>query len=120
MSINLPVTQTTTTDVRAFFDNYYTKPVSFAAGEIDATIGFFLKRGFDTSSARSTAIILLNQARSEGVSVFKLLDTLKNLTDVQLSQIIAQVLNSNREKTSLLGYRIQNVTDTYESRNILV
>jgi hypothetical protein len=120
MSINLPLTQSATTDVKTFFDNYYSRPVSFAAAEIDATVGFFLKRGFDSSSARSTAIILLNQARTESVSVFKLLDTLKGLTDIQLSQVVAQILNNNREKTSLLGYRVQTVTDTYESRNILV
>jgi len=120
MSLNLPTTETTGTDVKTFFANYYKTAVSFPASEIDATIGFFLKRGFDTNSARSTAIVLLTQARVENVSVFKLLDTLKSLTDVQLSQVVAQVLNNNREKTSLLGYRIQAVTDTYESRNILV
>lgn len=120
MSINLPTTASATTDVKTFFDNYYKTAVSFPAAEIDATVGFFLKRGFDQNSARSTAIVLLTQARVENVSVFKLLDSLKNLTDVQLSQVVAQVLNNSREKTSLLGYRIKPVTDTYESRNILV
>ena len=81
---------------------------------------FFQKRGFDETSAKSTAIILLNQARIENVSVFKLLDTLKVLTEIQLSQVVAQVLNSYREKTSLLGYRIIPAVNTYDSRNILV
>jgi len=120
MSTNIPVQATANTDVRSFFDNYFKSVVSFPAAEIDATIGFFLKRGFDQVGAGSISITLLNQARAESVSVFTLLDTLKSLTDVQLSQIVAQVLNSSREKTSLLGYRIQPVTDTYESRNILV
>jgi len=120
-SINLPTQQSSgSTNVKTFFNNYFTQAVSFPATEIDATVGFFTKRGFDQNSARSTAIVMLNQARSENVGVFSLLDSLKSLTDIQLSQVVAQVLNNSREKTSLLGYRVQPVADTYESRNILV
>jgi glutaredoxin 2 len=107
-------------DTKQFFDKFFNQQVSFPAAEIDATVGFFLKRNFDVDSARSTAIVLLNQARIDNISVFSLLDSLKIQTDVQLSQIVAQVLNSYREKTSLLGYRIAPSLDTYESRNILV
>jgi hypothetical protein len=121
MTINLPITQQTgQPDVRQFYDKFFTKQVSFPANQIDATVGFFLKRGFDQSSARSTAIIILNQARTDNVNVLTLLDTMKSLTDVQLSQIVAQVLNAYREKTSLLGYRVAPLVDTYETRNILV
>ena len=118
---NLPiVTPAGVKTTKQFFDNYFVNPVSFPSGEIDATVGFFQKRGFDTTSARSTAIILLTQSRVENVNVFTLLDKLKGLTDVQLSQVVAQVLNSYREKTSFLGYRIHPVANTYESRNILI
>jgi len=121
ISGNLPVVpQSGTTSVKMFFDNYFATQVSFPAAEIDAVVGFFSKRGFDASSASSTAIILLNQARVENVSVFSLLDKLKGLTDVQLGQVVAQVLNAYREKTSLLGYRTAVVTDTFEARNILI
>ena len=117
---NLPIDKTTgLIPTKQFFDNYFQKAVSFPAAEIDATVAFFTKRGFDTSSANSTAIIMLNQARVENVSVFSLLDKLKGLTDVQLSQVVAQVLNTYREKTSLLGYRTAVQTDTFEARNIL-
>ena len=115
MTINLPLDQlNNVATVKQFFDNYFVNSVSFPAGEIDATVGFFQKRGFDTDSAKSTAIVLLNQARTENVSVFKLLDTLKGLTDIQLSQVVAQVLNGYREKTSLLGYRTAPAINTYE------
>ena len=107
-------------EIRQFFDKYFSQKISFPAEQIDAMVGFFLKRNFDAESARSIAIILLNQAKIDSVSPFKLLDTLKTLTDVQLSQIVAQVLNSYRENTSLLGYRIAEATNTFESRNILV
>lgn len=122
MSINLPLptTSDSSTDVKQFFDKFFVHQVSFPSNQIDAVLGFFLKRNFDVDSARSVAIVLLNQARVDNINVFQLIDTLKTLSDVQLSQVVAQVLNSYREKISLLGYRIAPLSDTYESRNILV
>ena len=120
MANNLPQPQASKVDAKQFFDNFFVHEVTFPANEIDATVGFFIKRGFDTDSARSTAIILLNQSRVDNVNVFTLLDSLKGLTDIQLGQVVAQVLNSYREKTSILGYHISTIADTYESRNILV
>jgi hypothetical protein len=107
-------------DVRRFFDKFFVHQVTFPTNQIDAVVGFFLKHGFDADSARSTSIVLLNQARIDNINVFQLVDSLKKLTDVQLSQVVAQILNSYREKISLLGFRISNIADTYESRNILV
>ena len=123
MISNLPPTQQpvdSSEEVRQFFDKYFVNTVSFPSNQIDAVVGFFLKRDFDVESARSTAIVLLNQARIENVSVFTLLDSMKTLTDVQLSQVVAQVLNTYREKTSLLGYRVAPLENNYETRNILV
>lgn len=125
MSTNLPLTPRqglpdSSSDVRQFFDKYYVQKISFPSNQIDAVVGFFLKHGFDLESSRSVSIVLLNQARADNVNVFELVDTLKALSDVQLSQVVAQVLNAYREKISLLGYRIAPLVDTYESRNILV
>jgi|APCry1669189567_1035234.scaffolds.fasta_scaffold05300_3 hypothetical protein len=117
---NLPPVIEVPTSVKEFFNNYFTKTVSFPADQIDATVAFFTKRGFDQTSSTSTAIIMLNQALLDNVNVFVLLDKLKGLTDAQLNQVVAQVLNSYRENTSLLGYRTAINTDTFESRNILV
>jgi hypothetical protein len=118
---NIPVAQLNSPSlVKTFFDNLTKTPMSFPAGQIDAVIAFFVKRGFDKTGAGSVAIVLLNQARTENVNVFTLLDTLKGLTDVQLSQVVAQVLNASRDRTSLLGYRKAPTTNTYESRNILI
>jgi hypothetical protein len=119
MASNLPITNSTG-DVKQFFDKFFIHEITFPSNQIDAVVGFFLKHGFDPESARSTGIVLLNQARLDNVNVFQLVDTLKKLNEVQLSQVVAQILNSYREKTSLLGYRIAPLADTYESRNILV
>lgn len=121
MAYNLPSSSSDSSlEVKQFFDKFYQHKVSFPVNQIDAVVGFFLKHGFDIESARSTTIVLLNQARVDNVNVFELIDTLKGLTDIQLSQVVAQVLNAYREKVSLLGYRIAPLVDTYESRNILV
>lgn len=117
---NLP-TQTpidSSQEVKTFFDKFFRHQITFPSNQIDAVVGYFLKRGFDTDAARSTGIVLLNQARLDNVNVFQLLDSLKGLTDVQLSAVVTQVLNSYREKTSSLGYKILTVEETTESRNI--
>jgi hypothetical protein len=106
--------------VKQFFDKFYLREVSFPAAQIDAVVSFFLKRDFDQDSARSTAIVLLNQARNDGVEVFQILDTMKGLTDLQLSQIVSQILNAYRENTSLLGYRVASIENPFESRNIVI
>jgi hypothetical protein len=122
-TLNLPKVTTSNDSadqVKNFFDRYFQHQVTFPSNQIDAVLGYFLKRGFQEEAAKSTSIVLLNQARIDNIPVFQLLDTLKGLTDVQLSQVVAQVLNAYREKTSLLGYRVAPLTDSFENRNILV
>ena len=114
---NLP---TNPDDVKMFFDKFFEHEITFPSNQIDAVVGFFLKNDFDLDSARSTSIILLNQARLDNVNVLTLIDSLRKLNSIQLSQVVAQILNSYREKTSLLGYRVAPVADNYDSRNILV
>jgi hypothetical protein len=121
--LNLPAqNQQTTNDsatvVKSFFDNYYRHKVSFPAAQVDAVVGYFLKRGFQNDAAKSTAIVLLNQSIIDNVNVFELLDTLKGLTDSQLSQVVTEILNVYRDKSSTLGYKIATVDETFESRNI--
>ena len=117
---NFPVEKQTDSaeEVRSFFDKYFLHQITFPSNQIDAVVGYFLKRGFDEQAARSTAIVLLNQASLENIAPFKIIDTLKGLTDVQLSAVVAEVLNVYREKTSSLGFRDTTVLETLESRNI--
>jgi len=106
--------------VKEFFDRYYTKSLEFPANEVDAVIAFFKKRGFEEASANSVATVLLQQAKIDGVKVFKLLDTLSGLQDVQLSGLVTEILNYSRTKTSTLGYRVEQTTNYIEARNIAV
>jgi hypothetical protein len=120
MNLNLidPSNSDSSQEVRNFFDKFYQNEVSFPAVQIDAVVGYFMKRDFAEESAKVLAIILLNQARTDNISVFKLVDTLKGLTDLQLSAVVTEVLNTYRERTSALGYRINQEPVTIESRNI--
>lgn len=117
---NLPSQEAKNSDeaVRSFFDSYFLHQITFPSNQIDAVVGHFLKRGFDELAAKSTAIVLLNQSKLENINVFSLVDTLKGLTDQQLSGVVAEVLNTYREKTSSLGFRDVNIVENYESRNI--
>ena len=105
---------------KKFFDSYFKKDIYYSAEEVDAAVGHFLSRGFDKLAATNTAVVLLQQAQQEDVPVFKIIDTLRGLDDVQLSNVVAQILNINREKTSTLGFKISNVITKLEQRNIVV
>jgi hypothetical protein len=120
---NLPPEQQDTDSgqaVKLFFNNYFNQTITFPASEIDAVIGFFKKRGFDDLASNSTSIVLLQQARLDDVNVFQLLDTLKGLTELQLSAVVTEVLNYNRQKNSTLGYRVEDTSELLEKRNVLI
>lgn len=118
---NLPTQQPTDSsdEVKSFFDKYFTHQISFPSNQIDAVLGFFLKAGFEEQAAKSTSIVLLNQARIDGVNPLQLIDTLKTLNGAQLSSVVTEILNAYREKTSSLGYKILEIEETFESRNIV-
>lgn len=105
--------------VRSFFDKYFKHQITFPSNQIDAVVGYFMKRGFQEQAAKSTAIVLLNQASVDNVNVQQLLDSLKGVTDTQLSQIVTEILNIYRENTSSLGFKLVQLEETYESRNII-
>ena len=104
-----------------YFNNFYNLEISYNPSEVDAVIGYFLKRGFEKVSAINTASVLLQQAKIDELNVQELIDTLKGVTDVQLSLIVAQILNFNREKTSVLGFRDESSKfELFEQRNVVI
>ena len=104
-----------------FFNNFYNLEISYNPSEVDAVIGYFLKRGFSKVSAINTASVLLQQAKIDELNVQQLLDTLKGVTDIQLSLIVAQILNFNRGKTSVLGFRDDDtLTQLFDQRNVVI
>lgn len=104
---------------KLFFNTYGEVGLEFASAEVDITISFFLSNGFETDAAISTALILLQRAKQEQKSVYTILDTLKFYNGIQLSAVVAQILNSNRQPTSSLGYKSTVLPPATINRNIL-
>ena len=97
----------------------YQTEYEFNAGEYDAAVGFFVRRGFKRTSAESTAYVILSQAKIDNVNPQELLDKLGHASEIQLSELITIILNANRYKSSRLGVRQTLTTKETVSRNIL-
>lgn len=120
-NVSLPTTAIpdSANGTKLFFDNYGNQPLEFSANEVAASIAFFEARGFARDAAEITAQVLLKQAKLDATPVFKILDTLKVLDGVQISALVAEILNNNRSATSTLGYRVTAVDKQNQTRNIL-
>lgn len=120
-SVSDSTNNTSTELTTEFFNNFYNIEISYNPSEVDAVIGYFLKRGFERTAAINTASVLLQQAKIDNLNVQQLIDTLKGVTDVQLSLIVAQILNFNRAKTSVLGFRDTTTQqELFYQRNVVI
>ena len=99
--------------------NTYEQEFEFNVGEYDATIAFFVKRGFKRSSAEATAYAILSQAKIDNIKPQEILDQLTFANPALLSELITIILNANRYKSSRLGVRQTLTTTETVSRNIL-
>jgi hypothetical protein len=117
---NLPLPSTNTTNKTvAVFDSYYTAPLELDASTFDAIKGFFSSRNFGDVSAEAIAVLLIKQAKKDNLNPMSLLDTLKGLDSVDLSALVAEIMNYNRLKTSFLGYATKFTPHNEIVRNIL-
>jgi hypothetical protein len=90
------------------FSSYNDKPVELNQTTQTAMIGFLESRNFSRDSAEVIALTILTQAKRENYNPMALIETMKTLNDIEMSTIVAEVLNFNRFKTSMLG-SVQNV-----------
>ena len=58
------------------------------------------------------------ESRSPRSNVFTVIDTLEGSSDLELSQLVAEILNAYRYKTSVLGYKNDRTTQSHVTRNI--
>ena len=100
-------------------DNNYKERFEFAQNDLDATVGFFVKRGFARQPAEDTAYIILQQAKIDSVSVGQILDQLTYTNPAQLSELVSTILNANRYRSSRLGVRNTRTVKDTVSRNII-
>ena len=105
--------------VQLFFDTYYNTQINLLDNELSVVISFFEEAGFEKTAAVAVGTVLLRQAKNENIKIFELIDTLKTLDGTKLSSVVAEILNYNRKRTSVVGFRKQKVKKTIESRYIL-
>jgi hypothetical protein len=116
---NLPSTDVVSNQMVKAFDAYTNKSLELDTNTLTAMKGFFTSRGFENSSAESISVIIIKQAKADNLNPITILDTLKGLDDVEISALIAEILNYNRIKSSFLGYARQFNTSSEIKRNIL-
>jgi hypothetical protein len=102
------------------FDQYYQPTINLNNDELIVMTGFFQKRGFDDVAAESTAITILKQAKKDNYNPMEIMGTLKGLTNVAISGLVAEILNYNRFKTSLIGVTQKYLPSDEVARNILL
>ena len=107
------------TSESVFFDKYYTQPINFSDNELNAVNSFFRSKGFNETASIAISVTLINQAKNDNIKVFTLLDTLGTYQPLQLSAIVAEILNYNRKRTSVVGFKKEKSSSRFESRNII-
>jgi hypothetical protein len=118
-SLPSPETTDSAKPVLDFFNAYQKEPISLASNDVDSVVGFFEKRGFEKSAAISVASTIITQAKTDNIKVFKILDTLRGLSSVQLSVVVTEILNYDRPKISSLGFKLKETIAELEARNII-
>lgn len=118
---NVPVSNTSNNSDATLkaFNNFYSKPLELKVSTLDAMTGFFTSRGFDRGSAESITVTIIAQAKKDGYNPMQILDTLKGLDNVEISALVAEILNYNRFKTSFLGYARDFSPNEEVLRNII-
>ena len=97
----------------------YQEEYQFNAGEYDATIAYFVKRGYSRMAAEETAYAILSQAKIDDIKPQEILDILDSSDPIKLNELITIILNANRYKSSKLGVRQNRTTKDTVSRNII-
>jgi len=116
---NLPANKMQADATVQAFDNYYLAPIELSASTLAAMVGFFTKSGFDATSAETVAVIIMKQAKKDGYNPMQILDTLSGITALEISALVAEILNYNRVKTSFLGYSKEFTPHDEVQRNVL-
>lgn len=119
MKSNLPLSSSNSDATVQAFDAYYSSPVEINASVYAAMTGYFTNRGFEKTAADSISTIIIRQAVTDGYNPMQILDSLKGLSSVELTGLVAEILNYNRLSTSSLGVAKTFKTHPEIARNII-
>jgi hypothetical protein len=116
---NLPPTDSNKNATVLGFENYQNLPMGVDPTVYAAVVGFFASRGFEDVAAELISETIIIQAKQDGYNPMQILDSLRGLDQVDISGLVAEILNYNRFKTSSLGIYQVDITNTEIARNIL-
>jgi len=123
VNTNLPIEPIQSVDntkkTLRIFGDYFDNQVQIHSEEYDAVIGFFKSKDYADESAETLSYVICRQAKIDNISAMVILDQLKNTNPQELSDIVAEILNLYRFKSSLIGKKQDNPTQDIVSRNIL-
>jgi len=123
ISTNLPIepiqeTNLTKKTLRLFGD-YFDGSIQINSDQFDAVIAFFKGKEYTEESAETIAYVICRQAKIDNVSALTILDQLSETNPQELTDIVAEILNLYRFKSSLIGRKTDNPTPDVVLRNIL-
>jgi len=123
VNTNLPIEPIQSVDnskkTLRIFGDYFNNAVQINSQEYDAVIGFFKSKDYTNESAETLSYVICRQARIDNISAMTVLDQLSNTDPQELSDIVAEILNLYRFKSSLVGKKQDNPTQDIVLRNIL-
>jgi hypothetical protein len=118
---NLPSTKSTKDSAQStvnILDNYNKNPIQVDASTYDAMIAFFESKSFGKSAAESMTSVIIRQAKLDGLNPLTIIETLTGLGELQISNLVTEIVNYNRYKTSSIGYASPFLPSEEISRNI--
>tara|TARA_B100000809_G_C15111782_1_gene520885 strand:- start:433 stop:837 length:405 start_codon:yes stop_codon:yes gene_type:complete len=105
---------------RKFFDNYYSNVESVDGAQFDIIRGFLLSKKFDESTVNNLAITLLEVAKEQQIDPTDLITQLDDVDNkLKLNTLLCILLNTTRNRTSILGFNQSNIISDKITRTIL-
>jgi len=105
ISTNLPIEPIQKVDntqkTLRIFGDYFDNAVSISSGEFDAVKSFFRDKDYTDESADTISYVICRQAKIDNISAMKILDQLSDSDPQELTDIVAEILNLYRFKSSL-------------------
>ena len=119
---NLPannLTESSSDQTNKVLSQYNDVPVQLDNETLIAMKGLLSSKGFSEESAENISITIMIQAKRDNFNPMNVLDSMRVLGNIELSQFVSEILNFNRYKTSVLG-SVQAITPVdVVKRNIL-
>ncbi len=98
---------------------YIDLPIQLDNETLTAMKGLLSSKGFSPESAENISITIMMQAKRDNFNPMNVLDSMKGLGEIEMSQLVSEILNFNRFKTSVLGSVQATTPVDVVKRNIL-